>query len=234
MTTDDHAALLELENVSTEDAVNEVSVKSVSKFFGHVIALKDVSMELHSHQVIGVLGDNGLGKSTLIRILSGVHQPDEGTIYVGGKAVTFRWPRDPLNAGIATVHQDLGMIPLMSIWRNFFLSSEPTRGWEPFRRVDVNKASRIAREEMRKMGIDVRETTQTVGTLSGGERQSVAISRAIYFGARVLILDEPMSALGVKQSGARCASSWRRATGDWAWSSSRTIRTTGIRSAISS
>jgi simple sugar transport system ATP-binding protein len=137
----------------------------------------------------------------LIKTLSGVHQPSEGEYLVDGQEVQFNSPRDALNRGIATVYQDLAMIPLMSISRNFFLGSEPTRGWGPFKRFDVGYASRVAREEMAKMGIDIRDPSQPVGTLSGGERQSVAIARAVYFGAKVLILDEPTAALGVKQAG---------------------------------
>ncbi|HET8523253.1 MAG TPA: ATP-binding cassette domain-containing protein, partial [Thermomicrobiales bacterium] len=145
--------------------------------------------------------DNGAGKSTLIKILSGVHQPDEGRYLVEGQQVHFSSPREALNAGIATVYQDLAMIPLMSISRNFFLGAEPTVGWGPFRRFDVNYADRVTRDELAKMGILVRDTAQAVGTLSGGERQSVAIARAVYFGAKVLILDEPTAALGVKEAG---------------------------------
>ena len=97
--------------------------------------------------------------------------------------------------------QDLATVPLMSVWRNFFLGNEPTRGRGPLQRLDIRSAQKIMREEMAKMGIDVRDPNQTVGTLSGGERQAVSIARAVYFGAKVLILDEPTSALGVKQSG---------------------------------
>jgi simple sugar transport system ATP-binding protein len=148
-----------------------------------------------------VLGDNGAGKSTLIKILSGVHQQTEGSIRMNGEDVRFDSPRDALAKGIATVYQDLAMVPLMSVWRNFFLGSEPTKRLGPVKWIDKAEAKRIAVEEMKKMGIDIRDPEQTVGTLSGGERQSVAIARAGYFGAKVLILDEPTSALGVKQSG---------------------------------
>jgi simple sugar transport system ATP-binding protein len=158
-------------------------------------------MSVYPGEVMCLLGDNGAGKSTLIKIISGVHPPDEGKLLVEGREVHFASPRDALNAGIATVYQDLAIVPLMSISRNFFLGSEPTRGWGPFRRFDVARADRITREELAKMGIDVRDTAQAVGTLSGGERQSVAIARAVYFGAKVLILDEPTAALGVKEAG---------------------------------
>jgi simple sugar transport system ATP-binding protein len=178
-----------------------VEVRNISKYFGSVIALNDVSMSVYAGEVMCLLGDNGAGKSTLIKTLSGVHPPSEGQYLVEGKEVHFTSPRDALNRGIATVYQDLAMIPLMSIARNFFLGSEPTKGWGPFRRFDINFASQVAREEMLKMGIDIRDPSQPVGTLSGGERQSVAIARAVYFGAKVLILDEPTAALGVKQAG---------------------------------
>jgi len=178
-----------------------MDVQNISKYFGSIIALKDISMRVGAGQVMCLLGDNGAGKSTLIKILSGVHQPSEGHYLFEGKEVHFTSPRDALNVGIATVFQDLAMIPLMGISRNFFLGSEPTKGWGPFRRFDVNFANRVTREELSRMGIQIRDTAQPVGTLSGGERQSVAIARAVYFGAKVLILDEPTAALGVKEAG---------------------------------
>jgi simple sugar transport system ATP-binding protein len=178
-----------------------IEVQSVSKYFGSVIALKDISMKVHAGQVMCLLGDNGAGKSTLIKIMSGVHRPSDGHYMVEGKEARFSSPRDALAAGIATVFQDLAMIPLMGISRNFFLGSEPTKGWGPFRRFDVQYANRVTREELARMGIQIRDTGQPVGTLSGGERQSVAIARAVYFGAKVLILDEPTAALGVKEAG---------------------------------
>jgi simple sugar transport system ATP-binding protein len=187
--------------MSTNGNAPLLQVENVSKYFGNVIALKDVSTTVEAGQVTCVLGDNGAGKSTFIKILSGVHHEDGGEIRMNGERVRFGSPREAKARGIATVFQDLATVPLMSIWRNFFLGSEPTVGIGPLRRVDVNAAKRTMRDEMRKMGIDVRDPDQPVGTLSGGERQAVAISRAIYFGAKVLILDEPTSALGVKQSG---------------------------------
>jgi simple sugar transport system ATP-binding protein len=163
--------------------------------------LKDISMSVRAGEVMCLLGDNGAGKSTLIKILSGVHQPSEGEYLFNGQPVHLNSPRDALALGIATVYQDLAMIPLMSVSRNFFLGSEPTKGWGPVRRFDVKTADRVTRDELAKMGIHIRDTEQAVGTLSGGERQSVAIARAVYFGAKVLILDEPTAALGVKEAG---------------------------------
>jgi simple sugar transport system ATP-binding protein len=178
-----------------------LEARGLAKYFGSVNALQDVSLKVNAGEVTCVLGDNGAGKSTLIKILSGVHVPDEGELLVEGEAVTFANPRDARARGIATVFQDLATVPLMSVWRNFFLGNEPTRGQGPLKRLDVRRAQTVMREEMAKMGIDVRDPNQTVGTLSGGERQAVSIARAVYFGAKVLILDEPTSALGVKQSG---------------------------------
>ena len=188
-------------NTTNEQTLPLLEAQNVSKYFGSVIALKDISMSVSAGEVMCLLGDNGAGKSTLIKILSGVHRPSEGRYLFEGKEVHFSTPRDALSAGIATVFQDLAMIPLMGISRNFFLGSEPTKGWGPFRRFDVRRADRVTREELARIGIQVREMSQPVGTLSGGERQSVAIARAVYFGAKVLILDEPTAALGVKEAG---------------------------------
>jgi simple sugar transport system ATP-binding protein len=178
-----------------------LEVRNVSKYFGNVVALKDISVQVGNNEVTCVLGDNGAGKSTFIKILSGVHHHDEGQLLIEGEDTHFNSPREAKERGIATVFQDLATVPLMSIWRNFFLGSEPTKGRGPARRVDVRFARDTMVEELRKMGIDIRDPDQPVGTLSGGERQAVAIARAVYFGAKILILDEPTSALGVKQSG---------------------------------
>jgi simple sugar transport system ATP-binding protein len=178
-----------------------LEVRNVTKMFGSVIALSNVSTRVYRGEVTCLLGDNGAGKSTLIKILSGVHLPTEGEYVFEGRKVSFNSPREALTQGIATVYQDLSLIPLMPVWRNFFLGSEPEKGWGPLRRYDSRFAKRTVRDELRKMGIDIRDPDQPVGTMSGGERQSIAISRAIYFGAKVLILDEPTAALGVKQAG---------------------------------
>jgi len=178
-----------------------LEIREISKFFGSVISLQEISTTVRAGQVTCILGDNGAGKSTLIKILSGVYQPDHGQLLMNDVPMTFSTPRESLDAGIATVFQDLAMVPLMAIWRNFFLGSEPTKGWGPFQRFDKETAKRVTRKEMLDMGIDIRDPDQPVGTLSGGERQSVAIARAVHFGAKLLILDEPTSALGVKQAG---------------------------------
>ena len=178
-----------------------LDLREVGKDYGTVVALDGITTSVRAGEVTCVLGDNGAGKSTLIKILGGVHRPDRGEVLLDGEPASFRAPREALDAGIATVYQDLAMIPLMAIWRNFFLGAEPTRGWGPFRRFDAGRARKVTRGALAEMGIDIRDPDQPVGTLSGGERQSVAIARAVHFGARVLILDEPTSALGVKQAG---------------------------------
>lgn len=178
-----------------------LEVDAISKYYGNIVALRDISLHVDGGEVTCILGDNGAGKSSLIKILSGVHRPDGGRMLVDGEEVEFSSPRDARARGIATVYQDLAMVPLMSVWRNFFLGAEPTMGVRPVRMIDAKKAKGVVHQELREMGIDIRDPDQPVGTLSGGERQSVAIARAVYFGARVLILDEPTSALGVKQAG---------------------------------
>jgi simple sugar transport system ATP-binding protein len=188
-------------NATDSGAPCLLEARSVSKYFGSVNALQDISLRVNAGEVTCVLGDNGAGKSTLIKMLSGVHSPDKGELCMNGELVTFSNPRDARAHGIATVFQDLATVPLMSVWRNFFLGNEPTKGRGPLQRLDIKKAQAIMRDEMSKMGIDVRDPNQAVGTLSGGERQALSIARAVYFGAKVLILDEPASALGVKQAG---------------------------------
>jgi simple sugar transport system ATP-binding protein len=176
-----------------------LEARSVTKRFGAVVALDDVSLEVREGEILCLLGDNGAGKSTLIKILSGLFRPDEGSVYLEGQPISFSSPRDALDHGIATLYQDLAVFPLMSIARNFVVGSEPFVGSGPFRRFDHATADKISRAELERIGIHVRDTRQLVGTLSGGERQSLAMARAERQGARVLILDEPTSALGVKE-----------------------------------
>ncbi|CUH44572.1 MULTISPECIES: ATP-binding cassette domain-containing protein [Ruegeria] len=172
----------------------------IEKHFGSVIALAGVSFDLKPGECHCLLGDNGAGKSTFIKTMSGVHKPTAGEIIFEDKPMHFEDPRDAIEAGIATVHQHLAMIPLMSVSRNFFMGNEPTRKVAGISFFDKKLADEITMEEMRKMGINLRGPDQAVGTLSGGERQTVAIARAVHFGAKILILDEPTSALGVRQT----------------------------------
>lgn len=178
-----------------------VELRSAGKSYGNIRALHGVDLTVHPGRVTCVLGDNGAGKSTLIKIISGLHQHTEGEFLVDGEPVRFSTPREALDKGIATVYQDLAVVPLMPVWRNFFLGSEMTKGPWPVRRLDIDGMKKTADEELRNMGIVLDDLEQPIGTLSGGQRQCVAIARAVYFGARVLILDEPTAALGVKQSG---------------------------------
>ena len=177
-----------------------IKLEGISKQFGKVNALEGISFELYPGEVHCLLGDNGAGKSTLIKILSGVHRPTRGEFLFEGKPVQLDSPRQALDLGIATVFQDLAMLSLMSITRNFFLGREPKKRLGPVQLFDSTYAAKITEEELRKIGIKIRDADQPVGTLSGGERQAVAIARAVYFGAKVLILDEPTSALGVKEA----------------------------------
>jgi len=188
-------------DAATNGAPHLLEARRISKYYGSVVALKEISTHVNAGEVTCLLGDNGAGKSSFIKILSGVHQPDNGQLLIDGEEVQFASPRDARAKGIATVYQDLAMVPLMSIWRNFFLGAEPRKKFGPLRWFDAGTAKRTVRKELLDMGIDIRDPDQPVGTLSGGERQSVAIARAVHFGARVLILDEPTSALGVKQAG---------------------------------
>jgi simple sugar transport system ATP-binding protein len=178
-----------------------VQLEGIGKHYGNIIALHDINLEVDWSEITCVLGDNGAGKSTLIKIVAGLHKHDEGVFRIEGKQVSFGSPREALEHGIATVYQDLAVVPLMPVWRNFFLGSEKRVGTGPFKRLDIRFMRATAKKELLDMGIDLRDVDQPIGTLSGGERQCVAIARAVYFGAKVLILDEPTAALGVKQAG---------------------------------
>jgi simple sugar transport system ATP-binding protein len=197
--TGTHGAVLEDTPSATDRPL--VELRGAGKSYGNIRALHGVDLKVFPNQVTCVLGDNGAGKSTLIKIVSGLHQHTEGEFLVDGEPVRFSTPREALDKGIATVYQDLAVVPLMPVWRNFFLGSEMTKGPWPLRRLDIERMKKTADEELRNMGIVLDDMEQPIGTLSGGQRQCVAIARAVYFGARVLILDEPTAALGVKQSG---------------------------------
>lgn len=177
-----------------------VEMKDIYKSFGKVYALKGVDFSVGQNEVVGLLGDNGAGKSTLIKTLVGLHQPDKGEIYFEGERVFFSSPKDARNYGIETVYQDLALINLMSISRNFFLGREPTVKVWPFNILKKKEMDRIAKEVLTDIGVRVRSVDEAVSFLSGGERQAIAIGRAIHFGAKLLILDEPTAALSVKET----------------------------------
>ncbi|MDG4667746.1 ATP-binding cassette domain-containing protein [Mycobacterium sp. 236(2023)] len=177
-----------------------VELRDVGKSYGNITALAGINLRVHAGEVTGILGDNGAGKSTLIKIIAGLHQQTEGDVLVDGESVKFGSPAEALGKGIATVYQNLAVVPLMPVWRNFFLGQELRKKSFPFS-LDANAMRATTLTELAKMGIDLPDVDAPIGSLSGGQRQCVAIARAVFFGARVLILDEPTAALGVKQSG---------------------------------
>jgi simple sugar transport system ATP-binding protein len=178
-----------------------IQLSNVGKSYGNISALRDVSITVRQGEVTCILGDNGAGKSTLISIIAGLITHDAGTYAVDGRAIHFNSPRQALDLGISAVYQTLALVPLLSVWRNFYLGSELMTGSGPLKRLDVKRMQATAAEELSRMGINIPDLEQPIGTLSGGQRQVVAIARAVHFGARVLILDEPTAALGVTQSG---------------------------------
>ncbi len=193
------ASLTEPRKNSSKKGEVIMKLENVSRYFGSVVALKNITFEVKRGFVTCLLGDNGAGKSTLIKILSGVHQPSEGQLWINGSLTVLKSPRDALDYGMATVFQDLALVPLMSIQRNFFMGRELRKG-KIFKTLDFKKSDEIVKTEMQRVGIHIRNTQQAVGTLSGGERQCLAISRALFFGKNVIIFDEPTAALGVRQS----------------------------------
>ncbi|MBV1701968.1 MAG: ATP-binding cassette domain-containing protein [Hyphomicrobiales bacterium] len=183
------------------DTIPVLELRKVDKSFGPIDVLHEISLKVNKGEVLCLLGDNGAGKSTLIMNLCGVQQPTRGDILMDGEKVSFQGPKDAADRGIATVHQFGGTFPLMSIGRSFFVGVEPTKGWGPFKIYDRKRANEIAVKAVQDFGITrIDDGDRLVGGLSGGERQSLAIARAVHFGARVLILDEPTAALGVKQA----------------------------------
>jgi simple sugar transport system ATP-binding protein len=176
-----------------------LELRGVTVRFGSVPALSRVSLALRAGEVTCVLGENGSGKSTLVAVVSGVQKPAEGELLLDGRPVRFRSPQQARSRGIATVWQDLAIAPLMSVWRNFFLGAEPTRGIWPFRQLDVGRAEEIAAREMARVGVTGLDPDQPASALQAGERQSLAIARALHFGARVLVVDEPTAPMTVAQ-----------------------------------
>jgi simple sugar transport system ATP-binding protein len=177
-----------------------VEMRDIVKTFGTINVLRGIDFQVDRHEIVGLLGDNGAGKSTLIKILTGVHTPTSGQIYFEGQAVSINSPQDARNVGIETVYQDLALVPLMSITRNFWLGQEITRQLGPFAVLDKDAMAERTRQALLDIGIHIRNPDEAVGSLSGGERQSIAIGRAVYFGKKLLILDEPTSALSVGET----------------------------------
>jgi len=178
---------------------NQIVLKNIYKNFGNINALKNISISTNSGEIHCILGDNGAGKSTLVNIISGVFHADQGKYIVDDEEVNFSNPREAIEAGISTVYQNLAIIPIMNIYRNFFLGNEPLHN-NYFNMIDKEFAINTTKKELRKFDISIDDPKRSAGTLSGGERQILAIARALYFGAKILILDEPTSALGVKES----------------------------------
>ncbi|MDZ4767392.1 MAG: ATP-binding cassette domain-containing protein [Chloroflexota bacterium] len=184
----------------SEQTTPLVEMRGIQKSFGTVQALRGIDFRVGKQEIVGLLGDNGAGKSTLIKILTGVYTPTEGQIYFEGEPVTIDSPHVARDLGIETVYQDLALVPLMSIARNFWLGREIVNHYGPLRIMRKREMSEKARVALREIGINIRSADEPVGTLSGGERQSIAIGRAVHFGKKLLILDEPTSALSVKQT----------------------------------
>jgi simple sugar transport system ATP-binding protein len=177
-----------------------VRMQNIVKRFGVVEALRGVDFHVNPHEIVALLGDNGAGKSTLIKTLTGVYTPTAGQIYFEGRPVRINNPHDARELGIETVYQDLALVDLMSISRNFFLGRELTRRLGPVELLDTQRMNEQTRAALHDIGIEIRSPREKVGKLSGGERQSIAIGRAVHFGAKLLILDEPTSALSVGET----------------------------------
>ena len=177
-----------------------VFMKNIAMRFGRVVALDGVDFVVERQEIMALVGDNGAGKSTLIKILTGVYRPTSGEIYLDGEPVEIDSPQDARALGIETVYQDLALVNTMSIGRNFFLGHEPTRRIGPLPWLDMRTIADQTRDSLANIGIQIRSASDKVGTLSGGERQSIAIGRAVHFGVKLLILDEPTSALSVAET----------------------------------
>ena len=190
---------MELLGKNMQVANNTLTLNNIYKSFGNISALNNVSMSTESGKIHCILGDNGAGKSSLVNILSGVFQPNKGEYHLNDRLIKLKNPRQAISLGISTVYQNLAIIPIMNIYRNFFLGNEPIKN-KFLKTIDKKCALDITIQELKKFDISINDPERPAGELSGGERQILAIARALYFGASTLILDEPTSALGVKES----------------------------------
>ncbi len=179
---------------------NVLEVRNLSKSFGAVQALSNVSFTVGKGEIVGLVGDNGAGKSTIINLLMGVYQPDEGEIYFEGKRVTFDSPRNSRATGIEPVYQNTAVVDLMNLWRNFYLGREVTKSFGPFSVLDKKEMKKKSIEMMWDIGVHVREADESVQYMSGGERQSLCIGRCMEFSGKLLLLDEPTAALSLKET----------------------------------
>ena len=175
-----------------------IKAEKIVKKFDAIFALKDISFTIHKKEIIGLVGDNGAGKSTLLNILVGLFQPDEGKIYLEGKEVRFSSPADARSQGIEIVYQFENLVGGMNIYKNFFLGREITKKVGFFKVLDREKMRNISEKIIREIGIR-KESEQLIESLSGGERQSVALGRAFHFGTKVLLLDEPLTGLSLRE-----------------------------------
>ena len=177
-----------------------LEVRNLSKSFGAVQALLDVSFTVEKGEIVGLVGDNGAGKSTIINLLMGVYPPDGGEIYFEGRRVSFRSPRDSRATGIEPVYQSTAVVDLMNLWRNFYLGREVTRSFGPWSVLDKKEMRKRSIEMMWDIGVHVREADESVQYMSGGERQSLCIGRCMEFSGKLLLLDEPTAALSLKET----------------------------------
>ncbi len=177
-----------------------LEVKNLTKSFGAVRAVTEVSFTVGKREIIGLVGDNGAGKTTIINLIMGVFPPDKGEILFEGKKVRFNSPRDSRRAGIEPVYQNTAVVDLMNLWRNFYIGREITKSFGPISILNRKKMMHDSLEVMQEIGVNVREADGGVGVLSGGERQSLCIGRCMKFGGKLLLLDEPTAALSVKET----------------------------------
>jgi simple sugar transport system ATP-binding protein len=190
-----------MSQTATANGTPLLEVQNVSRYFGSVIALKDISMSVHAGEVVCLLGDNGAGKSTLIKILSGVHRPDQGEVLIDGTSTLIRTPKHAMRLGIETIYQYNAMVPMMSIARNVFIGREPIRwGLFGFGLLDQKRMREESVQAIADVDLHLRSPDALVGELSGGQRQGVAIARAMHFKSKVMVLDEPTNHLSVKET----------------------------------